>query len=95
MHHYTSIIAITHRFAQKFNNLYSLFVGMASLFGTVFFAVARLLIVMKRDNLNFEASSLSLHRSWQVQLIWPLALSFSLLPLFGIGRYDTDMVSVR
>ena len=78
-----------------FNNLYALFIGMASLFGTVFFAVARLLIVMKRDNLNFETSSLSLDRSWQVQLIWPLALSFSLLPLFGIGRYDTDMVSVR
>ena len=70
-------------------------IGMASLFGTVSFAVARLLIMRKKDNLWLETEKLSPMSILQLQLSWLLALSFSVPPLFGYGRYSKDMIGIR
>ena len=70
-------------------------IGMASLFGTVSFAVARLLIMRKKDHLWLETEKLSPMSILQLQLSWLLALSFSVPPLFGYGRYSKDMIGIR
>ena len=71
------------------------FLGMASLFATLSFAIVRFLIVMKKDNIWLETSKLSTLGKCKIQLIWLVALSFSLPPLFGFGRYENEMIGVR
>ena len=71
------------------------FLGMASLFATLSFAIVRFLILMKKDNIWLETSKLSTLGKCKIQLTWLVALSFSLPPLFGFGRYENEMIGVR
>ena len=69
--------------------------GMASLLSTVTFSVVRLIIMKSKTNAWVGRCEFSFKNTVALQLIWFLALTFSVPPLFYFGRYGKNMVGIR
>ena len=69
--------------------------GMASLLSTVTFSVVRLMIMKSKTNNWVGRCEFSFKNTKALQLIWFLALTFSVPPLFYFGRYGKKMVGIR
>ena len=69
--------------------------GMASLLSTVTFSVVRLIIMKSKADAWVARCEFSFKNTKALQLIWFLALTFSVPPLFYFGRYGKNMVGIR
>ena len=68
---------------------------MSALVGTVIISVIRLSIIKRGHSFWFETSCPSLKGLFCSVLSFILAMSFSVPPLMGYGKFDQSMVGVR
>ena len=75
--------------------IFSLVLGMVSLYSTVSLSVARLIILKFNDTSGLMHSDFPYQSTKGLTMIWFLALLIAVPPLLGFGRYGQNMVVVR
>ena len=71
------------------------YLGMSALCGTVLISVIRLMIMKRGDRFWFQPSCPSVKGAFCSIMSFLLAMSFSVPPLVGYGKFDQSMVGVR
>jgi len=68
---------------------------MASMFGTVAFAIIRLAIIKGKHDTWLAPTKFENKTTRVVLAMWLFSLTFSLPPLLGYGRFSKEMVGVK
>ena len=69
---------------------------MTSMFGTVAFAIIRLVLLIKtQQDFWLAPTKFKLKTITLVKMMWIFSLSFSIPPLFGYGRFSKEMVGIK